>query len=89
MHYTGMAAMEMDAALRYVPSIFFLSIGVAIAASCLGLWLAFTLARYNHPDRFLYKSGAAFIIGGAICGMHYTGMMAAVFYSLPADPDRL
>lgn len=80
MHYTGMAAMKMDAALRYIPSIFFLSIGVAIAASCVGLWLAFTLARRNTPDHFLYKSGAALIIGGAICGMHYTGMMASVFF---------
>lgn len=79
MHYTGMAAMNMDATLHYVPSIFFLSIAVGIAASCAGLWLAFTLARRNTPDRFLYKSGAALVIGGAICGMHYTGMAAAVF----------
>jgi two-component system, LuxR family, sensor kinase FixL len=83
MHYTGMAAMKMDAALRYLPGIFFLSIAVGIAASCVGLWLAFTLARHHSPNRFLYKSGAALVIGGAICGMHYTGMMASVFLPFP------
>ena len=33
MHYTGMAAMEMDADLRYIPGIFLLSVLIAVIAS--------------------------------------------------------
>lgn len=91
MHYTGMAAMNMDADLRYVPGQFLLSVAIAIAASCAALWIAFTLARRNTPDRLLYQFGAALIMGGAICGMHYTGMAAAVFIPLPDcryDPNQ-
>jgi len=79
MHYTGMAAMKMDADLRYIPSLFFLSVVIAIVASWAALWMAFTLARRDSPDRFLFQFAAALIMGGAICGMHYTGMAAAVF----------
>ena len=79
MHYTGMAAMKMDADLRYLPGLFLLSIGIAIAASCAALWTAFTLARRDSPDRAPFKLGAALVMGGAICGMHYTGMAAAIF----------
>ena len=51
MHYTGMAAMKMDADLRYLPGRFALSVGIGIAASCIALWLAFTLARRDRPMR--------------------------------------
>jgi two-component system sensor kinase FixL len=87
MHYTGMAAMKMDADLRYLPGLFFLSVGIAIAASCAALWTAFTLARRSSPDRAPFKIGAALVMGGAICGMHYTGMAAAIFISF-ADCRR-
>ena len=79
MHYTGMAAMEMDADLRYTPGFFALSVLIAIAASAMALATAFTLSRHNSRYRYLYQIGAALIMGAAICGMHYTGMMAAVF----------
>jgi PAS domain S-box-containing protein len=79
MHYTGMAAMNMDAALRYAPEPFVLSFIIAVAASMTALWIAFTLARHGSPYRDLYQIGAAMIMGAAICGMHYTGMAAAVF----------
>ena len=91
MHYTGMAAMKMDADLRYVPSLFFLSVAIAIGASWVALWTAFTLARRDSPDRFLFQLAAALIMGGAICGMHYTGMAAAVFIPFPDcryDPNQ-
>ena len=78
MHYTGMAAMQMDADLRYIPSIFFLSVIIAIAASGAALWMAFTLARYSSGYRYLFQIGAALVMGAAICGMHYTGMAASV-----------
>jgi PAS domain S-box-containing protein len=79
MHYIGMAAMQMDAHLRYIPSVFLLSLAVAIAASGAALWIAFNLARHHSKYRHIMQVGAAMVMGAAICGMHYTGMAAAVF----------
>jgi two-component system, sensor histidine kinase and response regulator len=79
MHYTGMAAMKMDADLRYIPSIFVLSIAIAIIASGIALWMAFTLARHSSPNHYFFQIVAASVMGAGICGMHYTGMHAAVF----------
>ncbi len=78
MHYTGMAAMRMHPGIRYIPSLFLLSIVIAIAASAATLWIACRLCaqtRYVRPLR----AGAAVVMGVAIAGMHYTGMAAARF----------
>ena len=82
MHYTGMAAMRMDAAIHYDPLLFAASIILAVVASVVALWIAFTLSSREH-DSFGYKIGAALIMGLAICGMHYTGMAAAGYTPLP------
>ena len=79
MHYTGMAAMKMDGDLRYTPGLFLLSVAIAVAASGAALWLAFNIARNASKYRDLFQYGAAMVMGAAICGMHYTGMAAAVF----------
>jgi NO-binding membrane sensor protein with MHYT domain len=73
MHYTGMAAMQMPARITYSPVLFWLSFVIAIVASMAALWLAFNL-RGN-----LQRFGSAFVMGAAVCGMHYTGMAAARF----------
>jgi signal transduction histidine kinase/CheY-like chemotaxis protein len=78
MHYTGMAAMRMEPGIVYDPWLFALSVGIAIAASGLALWIAFRL-RHNVPHVWLPRVGAAVVMGGAIVGMHYTGMAAASF----------
>lgn len=78
MHYTGMAAMEMDATLLYTPWIFSLSVLIAIAASGAALMIAFNIP-ISTKFEMIYKLVAALIMGVAICGMHYTGMEAAVF----------
>lgn len=70
MHYTGMASMQMDATMSYNTPLLLTSIAIAIAASIAALWLAFNL-RGN-----LQRFGSAFIMGIAVCGMHYTGMAA-------------
>lgn len=44
MHYSGMAAMEMAPLLRYSPSLFILSIVVAVSLSMLALWIKFGLS---------------------------------------------
>jgi two-component system, LuxR family, sensor kinase FixL len=78
MHYTGMAAMRMRADLRYMPPVFLASFLIAVAASGVALWMAFTLARQGGWRAYLYRIGAALVMGAGICGMHYTGMAAAV-----------
>jgi len=79
MHYTGMAAMQMRADLRYIPNLFLLSVIIAIAASSAALWIVFTLGRHSGRGQIAWRGIAALVMGAAICGMHYTGMAAAVF----------
>ena len=78
MHYTGMAAMRMVPLIHYIPSLFILSIVIAIVASGAALWIAFHLRR---PGSRVHRRRAAagVVMGLAIVGMHYTGMAAAEF----------
>lgn len=78
MHYTGMAAMRMHPAIEYLPSLFALSVVIAITASGAALWIAFHLRQRSSKIRRL-RAGAAVVMGFAIAGMHYTGMAAAQF----------
>jgi NO-binding membrane sensor protein with MHYT domain len=77
MHYTGMAAMILPARISYDPTLFIASIVIAIVAATVALWLAFNL-RGN-----LQRFGSAFVMGVAVCGMHYTGM-----YALKLEPTK-
>lgn len=79
MHYTGMAAMHIDPPIRYEPFLFGLSILIAVAFSLAALWSAFELRFETILSAFWKKAGAALVMGGAIAGMHFTGMAAAVF----------
>ncbi len=79
MHYTGMAAMRLDGFVRYDPSLFALSIFVAVALSYLALRVKSGMVRLKKWHDAL----VAVIMGGAISGMHYTAMSAAYF--VPGD----
>lgn len=84
MHYTGMAAMRMDATLSYDQGWFVASIVVAIVAAIGALALAFYFRQENRVMWSRRKFASALVMGFAICGMHYTGMAAARFHHLPA-----
>jgi signal transduction histidine kinase len=73
MHYTGMAAMRLPARITYRPILVLASFLIAIAAATLALWVA-----CNLRDA-LKRFGSAFVMAGAVCGMHYAGMAAARF----------
>jgi PAS domain S-box-containing protein len=73
MHYTGMAAMQMPAAISYNAIWVTVSVLIAVAAAIAALWLAF--ARTG----FLQKALASVSMGAAVAGMHYTGMLAATY----------
>jgi signal transduction histidine kinase/CheY-like chemotaxis protein len=84
MHYTGMAAIQIPASLHYDVARVWLSIDIAISASCVALWLAF---RFRDDDSLFgrWRRGiSALVMGVAIAGMHYTGMSAAHFTADPA-----
>ena len=78
MHYSGMAALRMQPGIDYDPTLFALSLLIAVGASAAALSIAFRL-RKKTPYVRLIRGGAAVIMGLAIVGMHYTGMAAANF----------
>ncbi|MBH5319667.1 EAL domain-containing protein [Paenibacillus sp. GSMTC-2017] len=79
MHYIGMAAMQI--AITYKPFYFVLSIIIAIVASITALWLSFYFRTGNTNGKKLKKVISGFIMGAAVAGMHYTGMLATVFHT--------
>jgi PAS domain S-box-containing protein len=81
MHYIGMAALRMPVTISYDPVLFGLSILIAVGASAAALWLAFHLRSGRMAPRMWLglKIGSALVMGVAITGMHYTGMLAAHF----------
>ncbi|WP_256757026.1 response regulator [Cohnella sp. WQ 127256] len=78
MHYIGMAAMQMD--ITYDPFYFSLSIIIAIIASIAALWLSFSFHKGAGNDGVWKKLGSGLIMGAAITGMHFTGMVASEFH---------
>jgi diguanylate cyclase len=73
MHYVGMAGLRFPGSLAYTPGLWSLSLLVGIAAAIVSLWLSLTLQKRWQ------RAVAALVMGGAICGMHYTGMASTVF----------
>ncbi|MDO3380630.1 MHYT domain-containing protein [Gilvimarinus algae] len=82
MHYSGMAAMELAPLLRYDPVTFALSIVVAVGLSFVGLFSRFYLPRFI-PGLSYQQSRliCALVLGLAVSGMHYMGMLATRFIS--------
>jgi len=78
MHYTGMAALVFTLGISWNWGWVAVSVLIALVASCAALWLAFHL-REGQGRVTLLRLGASVIMGCAIAGMHYTGMVAANF----------
>ncbi|HGM5581430.1 TPA: putative bifunctional diguanylate cyclase/phosphodiesterase [Pseudomonas putida] len=78
MHYTGMAALQMQPGIDYDPALFGASLAIAVGASAAALWIALRLRRQTPYVRQI-RGAAAVVMGIAIVGMHYTGMAAANF----------
>lgn len=80
MHYIGMAAMMIE--ISYIPFYFALSIMIALIASVAALWLSLYFRQSgDHIDGWK-KICSGLIMGAAVVGMHYTGMMAAQFHAV-------
>jgi NO-binding membrane sensor protein with MHYT domain/CheY-like chemotaxis protein len=79
MHYIGMAAMRVDARQHYDPTLVAASVAIAVLASFGGLWLAYRFRADESRQARLRRVIGGIVMGGAIAGMHYTGMAAATF----------
>ncbi|TYP69414.1 bifunctional diguanylate cyclase/phosphodiesterase [Paenibacillus methanolicus] len=77
MHYTGMAAIEEPVIVTYNASMVALSVGIAVGASYAALFLFSKLSRVQGFS--YWKLICSVVMGHAVCGMHYTGMMATNF----------
>ena len=93
MHYTGMAALRVSPNITYDTRLVVLSVAIAMAASCLALWLALHLQAPGVSSSFGKRYLGGLVMGIAISGMHYTGMAAANFAgnsvcTVPADSSN-
>ncbi|HUF29185.1 MAG TPA: response regulator [Gemmatimonadaceae bacterium] len=86
MHYSGMAAVQVDPGITYGLWMVGLSVVVAVGFSGVGVWLAFRFAGGSNDWRLQVL--AASVIGSAVAAMHYVGMAAAHFseHSVSGDP---
>lgn len=82
MHYMGMEGMA-GVHIHYLPGLFLISILIAIFASEAALWLIMQSNQGSYKRQLILKFISALVMGAAICGMHYTGMAAAIFTPLP------
>jgi NO-binding membrane sensor protein with MHYT domain len=81
MHYTGMAAMRLDGTVEYDRRLVLASVAIAVVAATVALWFTAVLQRTAAIV------GAAMIMGVAVCGMHYTGMLAMSVHLHPAPGE--
>lgn len=79
MHYTGMAAMQMQPPIQYDLTLLAISIVIGILAANLALWIAYKFYGTNQKSVIARRIGAACVMGIAITGMHYMGMAASHF----------
>jgi PAS domain S-box-containing protein len=79
MHYSGMAALRMEALLRYDLKLFLLSIVVAVLLAILALWVRSGVKKLFPRAGALAMAASACVMGAAVSGMHYTAMAAAYF----------
>ncbi|MGH3263902.1 MAG: MHYT domain-containing protein [Trebonia sp.] len=80
MHYLGMAAMSMPGTMSYNWLLVAASVLIGIVAGTVALWLGTWIRGVAAT------SGAALIMGVAVCGLHYTGM-AALHIHVTAMPS--
>jgi signal transduction histidine kinase/CheY-like chemotaxis protein/HPt (histidine-containing phosphotransfer) domain-containing protein len=85
MHYSGMAAMEPQALLRYDPELVGLSVVVAAGLAFVSLGIRFRF-RASALSTVGATAVAAPFMGFAVAGMHYTAMQASIFFPIADAP---
>ncbi|MEX2326822.1 MAG: PAS domain S-box protein, partial [Pseudomonadales bacterium] len=85
MHYTGMAAMQLNGQMVYDPVWFTGSIVIAYALATTSFYLWFRLRSSLILRPWIVEGLCAMVLGGAISAMHYTGMAAVHYYPSEAE----
>ncbi len=90
MHYTGMAAMELNATMYHINSVFVLSLIVAIVMATIALAIQHQ-ATQSEKYQFINIKQAlgSVMMGFAVSGMHYTAMFAVVFVPVKDNAEHL
>jgi diguanylate cyclase len=83
MHYVGMIAVHSVLHLTHDTAYALASIAIAIAASGLALWLAFSAER--RPPLLL----CALVLGCAVSGMHYMAMAGTTLHLAAAKAENI
>lgn len=91
MHYVGMYAMNMSAAPVFNTAYLLISIVIAVVASGLALAICRHVRQVEGLKAVMLQFAAALVMAAAICGMHYTGMLAMVYpqSAVPAASNAL
>lgn len=83
MHYSGMAAIQLDGWIRYNPVLFSVSILVAIILATISLWFRFYINKIFGEIGGYALASSAVVMGLATSGMHYIAMTATQFFCNP------
>ena len=86
MHYIGIASMRLAATISWDHEWVIWSIVIAIVASFVSLILSFKLRNDYSFKGIIHRILAGTVMGFAISGMHYTGMMAMSFHPTHFSP---
>lgn len=78
MHYVGMAAMRFPGRIVWDYGVIVASVVIAFLASTAAFWILFRLLSI-FPSKELLRVASSVMMAIAVCGMHYTGMLAASF----------
>ncbi len=88
MHYVGMAAIQ-GVTITYHTGLALLSLAIAITASLGALWIGF-FSKYAKEKIYMeLKIFFSLLMGVAIFGMHYVGMLSASFTFLTDTPAAI
>jgi len=85
MHYTGMAAMRLQAMHQWDMTFVAMSVVIALVVALAALGLTFMFRDDKHSNAL--KAICALIMGIAVPAMHYMGMAAVTFMPIPETPD--
>jgi len=82
MHYTGMAAMRLEALVRYDPALFGMSIVAAVVLAVIALQVRFWVGRSGTQQLTATRHVAgSLILGFAVAAMHYTAMASTFCFA--------
>ncbi|MGB0910934.1 MAG: response regulator [Nitrospirales bacterium] len=79
MHYIGMFAMRMNAALHHDMIYVILSVAIAVSVALIALRLAFKFRDQQKKYLGWGRIGSAILMGFSVTGLHYTAMAGARF----------